>query len=177
MTASKYSDDERDHALALLAEHGKAEASRLTGIPAGTIASWGHRNGVAAPTTERMAKVVAARTLSTEERKRRLAEGLLDDIERMRADLFAPTLERKVVPGGRWCETEIVTVEHPTTTHAERRTAIEAIAKALEAVQLLTGDATARLGVLTGGVDDGAAQARAQRAQAVVLELAQRAAS
>lgn len=43
----QYTAVAKAEALQLLAEVGKAEASRRTGIPEGTIASWGARNGVA----------------------------------------------------------------------------------------------------------------------------------
>jgi hypothetical protein len=145
MQRMQYTPEQRDDALELLAAVGKAEAARRTGIPAGTIASWGARSGVHAPPPEAMAQQAAARVASVADRKSRLAEDLAKAAERMLRDAFAPTLERKVVPGNQWRDTEIVDVENPTTTHAERRTAIEAVARAIETVQLLTGEATSRI--------------------------------
>lgn len=64
MRSSQYSPSAKAEALQLLAEVGKAEASKRTGIPEGTIASWGARNGVTfrpdSPTTvaERKSELV-----------------------------------------------------------------------------------------------------------------------
>lgn len=144
-----YSDAQRLEALALLATVGKAEAARRTGIPAGTIASWGSRSGTKAPPAAATVVATEARVATIAQRKATLAEGLMDDIERMRRDLFAPTIERKVVPGNQYRRTRIIDVRNPTTTHGDRRTVVEAVAKAIETVQLLTGGATARTEMLT----------------------------
>jgi transposase-like protein len=48
-SAERYSDDERTEALALADEHGAAEASRQTGIAAGTIRRWRHEAGRSGP--------------------------------------------------------------------------------------------------------------------------------
>lgn len=151
MQRRRWTDDERAEALRLLVEHGPAEVARRTGIPAGTVASWSTRAGVSGR-HHTAATVVAteARVATIAERKAALAEGLLDDVARLRRDLFAGTLERKVVPGTQHRSTEIVDVSNKTTTATERRTTVEAIAKALETVQLLTGEATSRVEQLGG---------------------------
>lgn len=149
MPRRRWTDEQRDEALLLLAEVGQGETARRTGIPQGTIASWGKRHGVTAPPAAATAIATAAKVASIAERKAQLAEGLMDDIARMRRDLFAPTIERKAMAAGQMREVEIVTIRHDTTTHAERRTAVEAIAKAIETVQLLTGGATARTEQMT----------------------------
>lgn len=159
MQRIRWSDDQKAEALRLLAEVGQGEAARRTGIPQGTIASWGKRNGVTAPPLHALAAQVERKQLTIAERKAELATGLMSDIERMRRDLFAPTTERKVAVAGQMREPQIVTVRHPTTTHAERRTAIDAIQKAVETVQLLTGEATERIEQLGGGSTVEAARA------------------
>lgn len=62
MPAKKWTDEQQQHALALYAKDGPAEAARQTGIPKGTIASWARRTGVhtAAPATSTTATIVAA---------------------------------------------------------------------------------------------------------------------
>ena len=169
MQRRRWTDDERDEALRLLAEVGQGETARRTGIPQGTIASWGKRHGVTAPPAAATAVATAAKLATIAERKAALAEGLMDDIERMRRDLFAATVERKAMAAGQMREVEIVTIKHATTTHAERRTGIEAIAKAIETVQLLTGEATARPEQLTTTAPERTPEREAELAQ--VLEL------
>lgn len=150
MQRQRYSDEQKAEALRLVVDVGPAEAGRRTGIPAGTIASWATRAGVTGERHTVATKAATEQRVATiAERKARLAEALMGDLERMRRDLFAPTVERKAMAAGQTREVEIVTINHPTTTHAERRTAIEAIAKAVETVQLLTGGATARTEQLT----------------------------
>lgn len=172
MQRQTYSAEQRAHALELLATVGLAEAVRITGIAKGTISSWGHRAGVEGATgssaTAAGVAVAAERKLATiAERKAALAEGLMSDIERLRRDLFAPTVERKAIAAGHMREVEIVEIRHATTTPAERKTTVQAIAGALEAVQLLTGEATQRIEQVTGDTP------RA-RANAVVDELERR---
>lgn len=67
---------QKAEALRLLAEVGKAEAARRTGIPAGTIASWGVRNGVTSPPVEAIAKANEVAQLAWEERRLRLKDKL-----------------------------------------------------------------------------------------------------
>lgn len=62
-----WSPEQRTEALELYTDHGPAEASRRTGIPAKTIASWARRSGVQ---TEAPAKTAAA----VEARKQQWAE-------------------------------------------------------------------------------------------------------
>lgn len=67
MRTSQYTPLAKAEALQLLAEVGKAEASKRTGIPEGTIASWAHRSGVTFRTTP----------TSVAERKQELVNRLL----------------------------------------------------------------------------------------------------
>jgi hypothetical protein len=86
--------EQKAEALAILAAHGKAEAARRTGIPAGTIASWGSRHGITSPPAAELEKANAAKTLAWEDRKITMAQRLgevagkaLDRIaERVEAD-------------------------------------------------------------------------------------------
>jgi hypothetical protein len=130
----QYTPEQRAEALAILTEHGKAVASERTGIPEGTIASWGSRTGVAAPPAERTAKATAKRVATIAERKAKLAEALMGDAERMRVG---------------------VTKFEPL----DRKRNVEAVAKAVEVVQLLTGEATERIEQIGGGSTVEAAKA------------------
>lgn len=149
--------EQRAAALDLAEAQGYAEAHERTGIPINTLRSWAARAGrtitVKGASTPRGRETVAATEatlLSMAERKAKLAEGLMSDIERMRADLFGPTIERKAMAAGAMRQVEIVEIHHDTTTASERRTTVQAITGAIEAVQLLTGEATERIEQLTG---------------------------
>lgn len=144
----QYTTEQRDDALTLLATVGKAEAARRTGIPQGTIASWGSRAGVTAPPAAATVVATEARLATIAERKAKLAEDLMSGAERMYADLFAPTVEKKAIAAGQMREVEIVTIRHNTTTPSERKTTVQAIRDAVETVQLLTGEATERIETL-----------------------------
>lgn len=145
----QWTQDQRDEALRLLAEVGKAEASRRTGVPAGTIAAWGVRSRTRAPLPELQRKATETRLASIAERKARLAEDLLGDLEKLRAQLWAPTVERKpmVVSLGKdsGSQIEIAEVHLEQPTFRDQKTIVEAVALALDKVQLLTGAATERV--------------------------------
>lgn len=145
MQRMQYTDAQRAEALSLLARYGKAEAARRTGIPVGTIASWGHRNDVSSPPPEEMRARAEALKATIEQRKAGLADTLVGVVERLVRDVFAPTTERKAMAAGAMRQVEIVEIIHDTTTAAERRTTLQAIATAVETIQLLTGGATARI--------------------------------
>jgi cell division septum initiation protein DivIVA len=149
MQRMQWTPDQRDEALRLLAEVGKAEAARRTGIPAGTIASWGARTGVAAPAAEQTRVATDARLATIAERKARLAERMLTEAEGMVGQLHQRTYERKpmVVSDGQAAGSHIeiaeVTYDRPPT--ADQKRIVEAVAILVDKIQLLTGDATARI--------------------------------
>ena len=169
-----YTPEERAEALELLAQVGKAEAARRTGIPAGTIASWGSRSGVTAPPAAATAVATAARVATIAERKAVLAEELVGDIERLRRQLFAPTVERKalVVSDGhnQGSHAEVVDVKLTQPTFPDQRQIMTSVAIAIDKVQILTGEATQRIESTTRAEP----AERRQRAQGVDDELAAR---
>lgn len=165
---------ERDEALRLLAEVGLTEAARRTGIPIGTIASWGSRQGVKAPSVEALRPALEAGAVSILQRKQALAAGLLDDVARLRAEIFEGVLERKVVVAGG--VPEIVDVKHARLSAADQKHLMVACAVAIDKVQLLTGGLTASIGVTEQPEQLGAAEER-QRALTAIDELAARRAS
>jgi transposase-like protein len=166
----KYTPEQEAEAIALLQEMGPAEAARRTGIAKGTIASWAHRAGLASEAGRmQTAAATEARALTIAERKTALAEALMLDAERMRRDLFASTTERKAFGATRYTDSEVVTIHNPTTTASERKVTIEAIAKAVETVNLLTGEATQRIEQL--GAGDGTPAPERAKAEETVLQL------
>lgn len=181
MQRQRYTDEQKAEALRLLAEHGKAEAARRTGIAAGTIGSWATRAGISAEISEQMRPAIEARAATLLQRKQALAEGLLDDIARLRAELFAPCTERKVVivKGGTadpCTVAEIVDVEHARPSPTEQKQLAVACAVMIDKVQLLTGGLTAAIGVTEAPEQLSQTEER-QRALATVHELGLRAVS
>lgn len=143
-----YTDEQRNEALTLVAELGQAEAARRTGIPFGTIASWGHRAGVSAPDPSSMKAALEHKANTIAERKGALAVKMLDHAERMLGQLTAPITEKVVktvaVGVGR-SETEVVTVKYDQPPTGDQKRIVEAVGILVEKIQLLTGEATARI--------------------------------
>jgi hypothetical protein len=123
----QYTPEQRDEALRLLAEVGKAEASRRTGIPAGTIASWGARRGVSAPSPEAWAQAHAAQLATMAERKQALATQL-QSLAVKAATKLAERIERDEVTA---------------------KDLVGALTAAVDRMQLLTGAATERVETVT----------------------------
>ena len=108
---SPYTPEQRADALRLYREIGPAKASRECGIPAATIRSWAHRNGIATtvPASEQTKAATDAARRSWAQRRHELAEktgAAADDLlERIRttrnpshvralAQAFAVTVEK-----------------------------------------------------------------------------------
>src|SRR5215207_3909618 len=73
MPRARYTPEQKADALDLLATSGAAEAARITGIPVGTIASWGSRSGVTAPPAHETAVATAARLAQWADRRAELS--------------------------------------------------------------------------------------------------------
>lgn len=73
MARRTYTDEEKQRALALYETDGLAEAVLQTGIPKGTISSWGERAGLQTHGNEQTAAAVEATKLRWEERRLTLA--------------------------------------------------------------------------------------------------------
>lgn len=127
----------RERALRLYQELGPSEASRQTGVPKQTIASWGRRSGVHtnAPTQQTAAAVEAARA-TREQRVARLAENLLSDAEKLRGFLWEP-VTLTTLSG------ELFKREYPA--FKDQKDLLLAVAIAVDKSQLLAGHATARV--------------------------------
>lgn len=87
MGRTRYDEARKAEAVELAVAHGKAEAARRTGIPAGTIGSWCSRAGLATVATERTAAATEANRQRWEERRSELvhrigeiAEKALDEV-------------------------------------------------------------------------------------------------
>lgn len=147
----QWSAQDRQRAIELAQEVGKTEAARQLGMPAGTIASWLHRAGigVAPEMTERMALATAVRQVTMAERKAVLAERLATLAEKATASLAAKIEADEV----------------------SARDLVSAMTAAIDRLQLLTGEATARTETTLAGEPARAALT------ATVLRLAERSAA
>lgn len=126
MQRTRYTDEQRDEALRLLAECGKAEASKRSGIPAGTIASWGHRHDVSAPPVE--------------------------EIRKANETMVATTAQRRTALGGKFLSAAEKLLRDAGTedTPIDRKRLVEAARIAAETSNLLLGEATARVDAMGG---------------------------
>lgn len=168
---TSYSDAQRAEALRLFYEVGASEASRRCGIPVATISSWARRQ---LQTPDVSFRPAPTSTGTIAERKGALVLGMLSDIERLREQLFAPTVERKamVVSDGakEGSHIEVADVRLTQPTFADQNRIVASLTTLLDKVLLLSGDATARI------EQTGQAEANRAKAEAVVLRLAERAA-
>lgn len=153
-----YTDATKAEAVALYLEHGLAEAQRRTrtderpdGIPKQTMQSWlknaGHDPAeIAGRTNEKTKAATEARIARMGQDKAALAADLLADLQRLRAQLFAPCTEKRIVTlsGGKdssatWVVAE---AERDQPTFSEQVSILTSIGIAVDKVQILTGDAT-----------------------------------
>lgn len=130
MQRKRYTDAEKAEALELLAAVGQAEAAARTGIPVGTIKSWGARERVQAPGTEETCNAVAAK--------------------------LATWADQRAVLGNRAGEIALLALEQiPDRIENRDELAAQRLASTMSALvdkaQLLTGEATERIEQLGGG--------------------------
>lgn len=170
MSRRTYSSDEKTAALDVYRTDGPTAAETATGIPKATIASWARRTGVQTECIPRTAAAVAAAALTMEQRKQALAAALMDDIERLRLQLWSVCTERKAMAvsdgAERGSHIEIVDIEHEQPTFGDQKAIMTSLAIAVDKVQILTGEATSRTEVL--GV---AERAPAEERVAKLIEL------
>lgn len=119
----QYTHEQRAQALGLLAEVGKAEAARRTGIPEGTIASWGARTGTKAPPPETMREATEAKNATLADRKVELAGQLRALAVKATAKL----------------------AERIDADEISAKDLVQALTAAIDRMQLLTGAATERV--------------------------------
>lgn len=139
----------KDQALELYAEHGLAHAHHHTGIPKSTIRDWAKDHRITTARADRKTeRATETARRSVAERKARLASDLLDDLQQLRAQLFAPCVEKKpmTVSDGHLegAHVEIVEVNLDRPTFAGQQKIMTTLAIGVDKVQILTGDVTER---------------------------------
>lgn len=149
-----YTDTEKADAVAVYVEHGLAEAHRRTGIAKNNLQRWAKSAGHdLAQLTDRAAQKTAAATetrlANMAARRADLASDLMGDVQRLRAQLFAPCVERKamVVSQGKdiGSEVEVVDIAHDQPPFREQQAIMTTLAIAVDKIQILTGEATERI--------------------------------
>lgn len=146
-----YTDDQKAHAVELYTEVGAGEAARRTGIPQQSISRWAKAAGATSTRNEKMRAANEAGALSIEAKRQKLAFDLFDDIEQLRAELFAPCVEKRAMTVSRGrhegSEVEVVEIQLDRPTFSEQKAIITSVAIAVDKVQVLTGEATERIEV------------------------------
>lgn len=148
----KWSDTDRAHALDLLRNGNTlADTARQTGIPKRTVSDWARAEGIETSTPQARAKTARAREVLeavTAEKRADLAAGLLADAQRLRAELFAPCVEKRAMAvnqgGDQGQEIEVAEVPLDRPTPTDQVKIMTAVAIAVDKIQLLTGEATER---------------------------------
>jgi hypothetical protein len=150
MARQTWTHQQREHALQLALDTNATDASKQTGIPRATIKSWMHRHASGNTTLTRIGdqiEVVHKQQLTVAQRMLNLADNLVDDAERLRQQLFAPSITKKVVTvgsGNGVSHAEVVEVHTDQPTYAEQTRIMTSIAIAVDKIQLMTGEATSR---------------------------------
>jgi hypothetical protein len=177
MARTQMQQSERETIMARAEEVGPTAAAREHGLKASTVQSWMRRAGRVATVDERSVSAQLA-IATVAERKAKLAEDLLDDAQRLRAQLFSACVERKamtVSDGAAFgSHVEVVDIKLTHPPFSDQRQIMTSIAIAVDKIQILTGEATERIETLAAGA---APTERRQRANTAIDELAARRAS
>lgn len=169
-----HDEQTRARALELAQQVGCSNAARELGVKLSTVKSWVRRAGVQPAGAAERLPAIQASIASLAERKAAMADGLLADAQRLRAQLFAPVVEKHVttVSDGREMGSHVEVVDVPLgrPKPSDQRQIMVALAIAVDKVQILTGEATERIEQLTR---ESTAEP-SERAREIVDELARR---
>lgn len=91
MPAAKYTQEQKDAALALYETHGPTAVEKQLSIPKATVTGWAKANGVRTVRTERTREATEARSVDLKARRQELAELLLEDAHKLRKQMWEPT--------------------------------------------------------------------------------------
>ena len=140
-----YTDEEKANALALFEKYGACEAARRTGIERSNLSHMAKAAGVKSKVKDILKETHETNKVLFDERKSQLAQGLLDDAERLREQLFAPITVYKF--GGN--KNEFATAEVDEPSPSDKVKLMTSLAIAVDKIQLLTGEATSRNETIT----------------------------
>jgi transposase-like protein len=133
---STYTQEQREQALALYAEHGPAEASRRIGIPRATISKWASRAGLVTVGAQKTAAATKAATARAAEKRAALKPLLLDKATDLINRMDEPMTEYVGQQGKE------VTYERPPASDCKHYATAAAIL--IDKLRLEEGQATSR---------------------------------
>jgi len=90
--AAKYTQEQRDEALALYHTDGPTAVEKKLGIPKGTVTRWAKETGVETVSVSVTRAGTEAASVYAKARRAELASLLLDDAHRLRKQLWQPTV-------------------------------------------------------------------------------------
>lgn len=137
MAKREYTDDQRDGALGLVAEHGFREAHRRSGIPLSTLFSWGTAAGVRSVQVQKSRSAIEAAEARIAEKREIVRELLLEKA----ADL----IERMDEPHKDFKGSGVTEVTYDTATSTDVRNYSVAAAVLIDKHLLMSGEATERI--------------------------------
>jgi hypothetical protein len=121
--AAKYTQAQKDAALALYETHGPTQVQEQLGIPKGTVTGWAKANGTRTVRTERTRHAVEAAQADNRLRRQNIINRLFGQAEKMLDDLEGETF-KTILRGEGGSEGEDVLDFVPTT---DRRALIQSI--------------------------------------------------
>lgn len=147
MAKSSYTPEQRQEAVRLYGQHGPAEASRRTGIPARSIRNWASRAGVTGPRAKKVAAATEAARASFQQRRYELRGRLLEQIHDVLERMNEPHQEFK----GQFAN-EVVYDSAPAGAMRDYATTFGIL---LDKLRLELGEATGRHENVNRGEVDG----------------------
>src|SRR3954454_5609794 len=90
MARRSFTDGEKEAAVAVFAEHGQAEASRLLGIPKSTLGSWAKKAGVRSVADKKTEAATESIRIQREKRMEELADAMLAEAAQTVVDMHSP---------------------------------------------------------------------------------------
>lgn len=135
---AKLTPDEQQAILDLIdAGHTRNDIARRTHRSPGTITNIARANDRTFDRTE-TETATRARQVDMAARRAAIAAGLLDDVVRLRGELFAPCVERRAMVvsrgGDRGSAVEIVEVHHPRPPFADQQRIMTCVGIAVDKV-------------------------------------------
>ncbi len=133
MPAAKYTQAQRDEALALYHTDGPTAVEKKLGIPKGTVTRWAKETGVETVSVSIAHAGTEAASAYAKRRRAELAALLLDDAHRLRKQLWEPAMVHAF--GGKDNTYEEHLLAEPT--FADKKNIVSAVSTAVTSVTKL----------------------------------------
>lgn len=126
MPAAKYTQEQRDEALALYHTNGPTAVEKKLGIPKGTVTRWAKETGVETVSVSITRAGTEAAAAYAKNRRAELATLLLDDAHRLRKQLWEPTMAFSFGGKDNTYEEQLI----PEPTFVDKKNIISAVSTA-----------------------------------------------